>query len=164
VCSCSEYEDLEFLRKLVAKRINESRSLKKSFGLIAEHSDNEHKLYRCGTCGQLWQGSRAWNWGNGEYLFKVPPIEIDAWKSEVFVQPDELLIFTAIVSDFLKQNTFAEMESSCSVLGCGQKAVSGSVNCLRHHLESLQRAHTMPAYPAGRWFKPYVREDIIPAL
>lgn len=164
MCSCSEYEDLEFLRKVITKRIKESRSLKKSFVLVAEHPDKEHKLYRCGECGQLWQASRAWSWGNDEYLFKVPPIDADSWKSEVFVQPDELLIFTGIVSDFLNRNTFTENESQCSVSGCGQRAVSGSVNCLRHHLESLQRARTMPAYPSGRWFKPYVRENIIPAL
>ena len=164
MCSCSEYQDLEFLREVITERIKKSRPLKKALVLIAEHPDNEHKLYRCGECGQLWQGSRAWNWGNDEYLFKVPPIETDAWKSDVFVQPDELLIFTAIVCDFLNRNTFTKNDSLCSVPGCGQKAVSGSVNCLRHHVESLQRARTMPSYPNGRWFKPYVRENIIPAL
>lgn len=164
MCSCSEFEDLEFLRMVITKRIKESRALKKAFELLAKHPDKEHKLYRCKACGQLWQGSRAWNWGNDEYLFKVPPIETNEWLSEVFVQPDELLIFTATTSDFLKPNSFPEKDSLCSVSGCGKKAVSGSVNCLRHHLESLQRAHTMPAYPTGRWFTPYVRENIIPAL
>jgi hypothetical protein len=164
VCSCSRYEDLEFLREAIAKRIRESGPLKKVLVLVADHPTKEHKLYRCSSCGQLWQGSRAWNWGNDEYLFKVPPIEPDAWNSEVFVRPDELLIFTAIVGDFLNQNTFAEKEAPCSVSGCERRAVSGSVNCLRHHLESLQRARTMPAYPTGRWFKPYVRENVIPAL
>lgn len=164
MCSCSDYEDLEFLRKVISKRIKETRSLKKFLVLVAEHPDKEHKLYRCNECGQLWQSSRAWNWGNDEYLFKVPQTETDAWKSEVFVQPDELLIFTASVSDFLKRNTFTENDTSCSVSGCERKAVSGSVSCLRHHIESLQRARTMPSYPTGRWFKPYVRENIIPAL
>jgi len=164
VCSCSTYEDLEFLRKVISKRIKESRTLKKSFVQIAEHSEKEHKLYRCGECNQNWQGSRAWNWGNDEYLFKVPPIDTDSWGAEVFVQPDELLIFTAVVSDFLKRNTFAKKDSVCSVTECEQHAVSGSVNCLRHHFESLQRTRMVPSYPSGRWFKPYVRENIIPAL
>lgn len=164
MCSCSKYEDLEFLRKVITRRIKESHSLKKSFLLISEHPEKEHKLYRCEACGQLWQGSRAWGWGNDEYLFKVPPIDPDDWKSEVFVQPDELLIFAAIVGEFLVRNTFTEKDSLCSVPGCGHKAVSGSVNCLRHHFESLQRVGTMPAYPTGRWFKPYMRENIIPTL
>jgi len=164
VCSCSKYEDLEFLRKVIAKRIKESRPLKKSFVQIAEHSEKEHKLYRCVECDQYWQGSRAWNWGNDEYLFKVPPIDTDLWKSEVFVQPDELLIFTSVVSNFLNRNTFTKKDSLCSVTECEQFAVSGSVNCLRHHLESLQRARMIPIYPSGRWFKPYVRENIISAL
>ena len=164
MCSCSEFEDLEFLRNVIAKRIKETRALKKTLELLATHPGKEHKLYRCKVCGQLWQGSHAWNWGNDEYLFKVPPIDTNEWLSEVFVQPDELLIFTAVVGDFLKSNSFEEKDSLCSVSGCKRKAVASSVNCLPHHLESLQRARTMPSNPSGRWFKPYVRENIILAL
>ena len=106
MCCCAQNEHIEFLRKAVRKRINESRALKKSLAIVAKHADGEHKLYRCGSCGQFWQGSRAWNWGNDEYLFRVPAVEVSHWLEEVFVQPDELLIFTEVLSDFLRQNNW----------------------------------------------------------
>jgi hypothetical protein len=161
---CSNFDDLEFLREVITKRIKESRSLKKSLSLVATHPEKEHKLYVCNDCGQQWQGSRAWNWGNDEYLFRVPVIDAAAWKDEVFVQPDELLIFTAVLSEILKRGEFKSTKDSCRVEGCGNLAVSGSVQCLRHHIESLQVIRAAPAYPSGRWFGPYVRENIVPAL
>lgn len=164
MCSCSQFDDLEFLRKVITKRIKDSRSLKKSLVLLAKHQSEEHNLYRCEACGQFWQGSRAWNWGNDEYLFKVPAIDPTEWKVEVYVQPDELLIFTAVVSEFLTRGGFTETASICKADNCAKNAVSGSVNCLLHHLENLQRVRMMPAYPSGRWFAPYIRENIIPAL
>ncbi len=164
MCSCAEYEDLEFLRKVISKRIRESRALRKQFELIATHNGKEHKLYRCEACGQLWQGSRAWNWGNDEYLFKVPEIEIEEWLSEVFVQPDEMLIFTAVVGEFWNNNAFVEKESNCTTNGCTRKAITGSVKCLSHHLQSLQKVGAMPACPVGRWFGPYRKENVLPPL
>lgn len=164
MCSCDQYQHIEFLRPAVRKRINESRALKKTLAVLAKHPGGEHKLYHCSSCNQLWQGSRAWNWGNDEYLFRVPPIEVSSWLQEVFVQPDELLIFTAVIADFLRQNTFTRQEAQCRASGCGQQAVAGTSTCLRHHLAALQREHQLPVNPEGRWFDPYVRENIVPAL
>jgi hypothetical protein len=164
VCSCAEYEHIEFLRKAVRKRINASRSLKKSLALLMKHPDGEHKLYRCTACDQMWQGSRAWNWGNDEYLFRVPDIKEGQWIKEVFVQPDELLIFTAVLGDFLSANRFTVLKAPCGVDGCRDNAVSGTSTCLRHHVEALQRVHQLPETPTGRWFEPYARENIVPAL
>lgn len=164
MCACSEYEDLEFLRKVITKRLKDSRILKKQLEVVAKHPEKEHKLYRCNSCCQFWQGSRAWNWGNDEYLFKVPTITPEEWLVEVFVQPDELLIFTGALGRFLEENTFTDKEELCSVKECSKKSVSGTLNCLRHHIESLQRGRVMPAYPSGRWFEPYERENIVPAL
>ncbi len=164
MCACADYEDIEFHRKAVRKRINNSRALKKALPLVAKHSDGEHKLYRCESCGQLWQGSRAWNWGNDEYLFRVPLVDFSQWLEEVFVQPDELLIFTAFISEFLRQNAFVTTEAQCSISGCNGQSVSGASTCVRHHVAALQRVHQLPANPSGRWFGPYVRENIVPAL
>ena len=161
MCSCSEFEHLEFLRKVVSRRIKESHALKQSMNVIAKHPEGEHKLYRCGECGQLWQGSRAWNWGNEEYLFRVSRVDVDSWKSEVFVQPDELLIFTAVMDDYISQNAFTDRGFLCNTPDCGRKAVLGTANCLRHHIESLQRVGNLPPDPKGRWFHPYVRENIV---
>ena len=164
MCCCAQNEHIEFLRKAVRKRINESRALKKSLAIVAKHAGGEHKFYRGGSCGQFWQGSRAWNWGNDEYLFRVPAVEVSHWLEEVFVQPDELLIFTEVLSDFLRQNNFATREAECSVSGCNRPSVSGTSTCLRHHLQALQAQHQLPANPNGRWFEPYAHENIVPAL
>ena len=63
MCCCAQNEHIEFLRKAVRKRINESRALKKSLAIVAKHADGEHKLYRCGSCGS---SGRAVAHGTGE--------------------------------------------------------------------------------------------------
>lgn len=163
MCTCTEYVPIEFTRSAVSGRLKASRSLRKSLSLIAKHGDGEHKLYSCEACGQLWQGSRAWNWGNDEYLFRVPGIELSEWLKEVFVQPDELLIYVARMAEFLKIS-FAEGESDCRIGGCKQKAVQGLATCLPHHIESLQDMGRFPQEPVGRWFEPYLRAQIVPKL
>jgi hypothetical protein len=162
MCLCAQFSDLELLRGDITKRIRDSKQLKKSLSVICKHLDGEHKLYHCAACGQLWQGSRAWNWGNYEYLFKVPSVEPLDWASEVYAQPDELLIFTAVMHDFLTRGAFTDTVSICRAEGCSKKAVSGAVHCLGHHLSNLQILGTMPPYPTGRWFGPYARENIVP--
>lgn len=41
--------------------------------------------------------SYAWNFGNGEYLFKVPKVETENWIEEQFAAPDEILIYLALI-------------------------------------------------------------------
>ena len=161
-CSCGSFRDLELIRRDISKRAKESRQLKKTLDLVCCHSDAEHKLYQCKGCGKLWQGSRAWNWGNEEYLFIVPPIAVADWQQEVFVQPDELLIFLAVIGEFWDKNRFDLSDEWCRAERCRNKSIVNSVLCLRHHLESLQRAHMLPATPVGRWFPPYQKEGILP--
>ena len=57
----------------------------------------------CESCNQIWQASRAWNWGNDLYFFKVPNTTVENWLKQPFVQPDELLIYTAVITEFLNQ-------------------------------------------------------------
>ena len=161
-CACVKYDDLECVRSAVSKRIKESRALRQAFQRIAVHANSEHALYECQACKQLWQESRAWNWGNEKYMFKVPYIHEDEWHKEVFVQPDDLLVFTAVAGGFFDANNFVEGSSSCNKPGCPNKAVEGLVSCLQHHFESLQRIQTLPPYPSGRWFGPYIRSNIVP--
>ncbi len=164
MCTCAEYADIEFQRKAVRARIKVTPALRRTLSLVAKHKDGEHKLYSCPACGQFWQSSRAWNWGAEEYLFRVPTVDTASWLAEVFVQPDELLIFTAVMSQFLRQNRFSPGPAACTVAGCSSHAVIGVGTCLRHHVEALQREHQLPSAPLGRWFSPYVRENVIPAL
>jgi len=156
-CECHKYEHLTLDRKAVSKRIKETKNFKKLLEVVAKHNGVEHQLLKCAACGQLWQSSRAWNWGNDEYLFKVPPIEIEAWLSEPFVQPDEMLIYSAVMQDYVEDNSVAETEKECRTSGCGKRAVELSVFCMGHHIESLQNAGALPKDPKGRWFPPYHR-------
>lgn len=164
MCTCATYPDIEFLRSAVRERIKASRALKKSFTLVAKHSSGEHKLYSCPDCAQLWQGSRAWNWGNDEYLFRVPALRIEDWLREVFVQPDEMLIYVATMRSILDAGRFVAGTGACVVHACESVAVEGLATCLHHHVQALQDAGQLAQEPVGRWFGPYVRENILPAL
>src|SRR5439155_25550096 len=117
-CDCPEYLPLELLRKAIDDRIRASKSLRKRLELIAEDPSGEHRLYRCPTCAVLWQRSLAWNWGNKEYLFTVPEIDPALWKEQVYVQPDELLIFAAVFGRFMEQQKFEPSVDVCRSEGC----------------------------------------------
>lgn len=152
-CECNQYQHLELIRKAISKRIRETKSLKKKLDLLAENG--EHKLWRCRACNQLWQSSRAWNWGAEEYLFKVPEISVDEWLNKPFIQPDEMLIHTSVMKDYMDGQTFVEKPEKCRTEGCIKRAIELSVFCLEHHVESLQNAGRLPQTPQGRLFPPY---------
>jgi len=153
-CSCNDYDHLELIRKDISKRIRETRKLKKSLEEIAKDSSGEHKLFICPKCSQHWQMSRAWNWANEPYLFKVPQITIDDWLQELYIQPDSMLIFDAVITRFLDQD-FVDSTRTCKTENCDKKAIKVSAFCLSHHIAMLQEAKMLPKIPEGRMFKPY---------
>lgn len=156
-CECEIFCALELDRDAVTERIRETRKIRRRLTLVAEQPAGEHKLYKCDRCGQMWQISRAWNWGNYRYAFKVPTIQIDEWISEPYIQPDELFLFNAMMENFMGKNQFVKSDAKCKVNGCQQFANQYSVFCLEHHIESLQRAGALPGMPEGKWFLPYER-------
>ena len=155
-CDCEQYGDIELLRSAVDGRIGQTRKLRKALTLLTESQDKLKRLYECGICKQLWQESRAWGWDNWDepvYLFKVPATSVADWLQEQFLQPHELLIFNACIERVV-QNRMEKTEP-CAASGCTAKAIVGSVNCLPHHIQSLQRVRLVPQDPKGRWFHPY---------
>ena len=110
-----------FFREKISERIKHTPRLKRSLETVVEHSLGEHKLLKCQVCGQHWQLSRAWNWGNYKYVFKVPNIEADEWSSEPYVQPDELLIYSAVMQDYLNKNIFVETDRECRSDDCDEE-------------------------------------------
>jgi hypothetical protein len=154
-CECAKFEPIELYREAVSKRIKQTKKLKHELETIATHNLGEHRLLRCRVCGQHWQLSRAWNWGNPEYLFAVPKIDPDQWLIEPYVQPDELLIYSAVMHDYMERCTFVQKEEECRAVGCTNRAVRFSVFCLEDHIISLQNASVLPKLPQGRWFAPY---------
>src|SRR5262245_27473959 len=97
-CKCSSYQPLELSSKAVTKRMRETRKILRGLRSVAEFSDDEHELYLCEICRQMWQVSRAWGWRNHRYAFQVPSIEAEDWLEEPYVQPDELLVFKSMMS------------------------------------------------------------------
>jgi hypothetical protein len=154
-CKCDGFGHLELCRDKITRRIKESKKLKKALSMLTRHKDGEHQLLKCPLCGQLWQFSRAWNWDNYEYLFKVPQIEIDDWLTEPYMQPDSLLIYSAVMQDFFQRNQFVEKNEECRIAACNNKAVVGLVTCLAHHIEGMRRNRALPREPEGRGFPPY---------
>jgi hypothetical protein len=154
-CICDSYQPLELFRESIDRRIRETRKIRRGLELIAQHPDGEHRLYICRSCKSFWQISRAWNWGNYRYAFQVPDIEIEDWITRPYVQPDDILIFEARMTDFIDRNIFVKTDRPCRSEGCSQFANEYSVFCLEHHIESLQDARALPREPWGRWFSPY---------
>src|SRR5258708_249072 len=132
-CDCNTYTDVEMDRAAVSRRIKESKNLKKRLVELAIHSGKEYLLLKCEECGQFWQASRAWNWGNDLYVFKVPSIATENWLQTPYVSPDDLLIFGAMMSDYLRKNKFEKKNEKCQDENCSELAVQYSVLCLRHH-------------------------------
>lgn len=164
VCTCSEFQHLEFDRRQVSKRIRDTAALKKQLEIVAVHPGKRHKLYRCSTCDQFWQCSRAWNWGNKDYLFRVPSIHKEQWCQEAFVSPSDLMEYGWSMGQFLLEANFVVGSKKCSISGCSSQAVIPLSNCLLHHVRELQRMGQLGPDPTGRWFDPYVAERCLPAL
>ena len=154
-CECKKYVHLELYREEITERIKESKLLKRRFEVIAEREVGAQRLFKCPECEQYWQSSWAWNWGDKEFLFKVPNIEPDKWLADPYVQPDLLMLYSASIQNYLAKNTFVEKEAECRAVDCKNRAVQHSVFCFKHHIESLQKADALPKLPQGRWFAPY---------
>lgn len=161
-CKCADFEDLEMLRKVISKRIKETKKIKQALLLLAKSEDSGNVLMECESCGQYWQGSRAWNWGNDLYLFHVPKITIEEWQKQPYVKPDELLIYVAVLQGIVEQGNFEPKNEPCRIEGCNQQAVSGLAHCLEHHVQNLQKINQLPRSPEGRWFPPYYYENFKP--
>lgn len=140
----AQFPHLEFSRDSISKRAKETPSIIKGLRLLAEHSDKEHRLYKNDQTGEFWQYSNAWNWGAKPYCFIVPDIDPEVWCQERYVDPDELLIYGASMRDYL------------AVLS------NRALPNLGEHIRMLQRIRTLPQDPEGRWFGPYLPENVIP--
>jgi hypothetical protein len=158
-CSCRATGELDLVRDAISKRIRISNSLKRGLTLVVRHADQEHRLYRCEVCGSLWQAAYASNWGAKEYFFQVLHIESVDWEKERYVDPDELLLFVAVITSFLGQQGLELAASACRVEDCGEKAIRLSAFCVRHHVENLQRVGQLPPHPEGRFFGTYSSLD-----
>src|SRR3712207_5349995 len=99
-CGCPLYGDLPLTRDSVKRRIGETRIIKQYLRAAERHPEGEHLLLKCRVCGQLWQSSRAWNFGDQEYVFKVPATRETEWIIEPYVQPDELVYYVAMTDGY----------------------------------------------------------------
>jgi len=161
-CDCAQYQPIELDRKSINRRIKESRSIRKRLTQIAEDRGLRLFLFRCPDCGQFWQSGHEWNFADQEYLFHVPPIEIAEWQREPYQQPAAMMIYSAVMRDFVARCTFEPSDSSCRSCraeGCRERAIQFSVFCREHHVKSLQERQQLPKPPVGRLFPPYYVES-----
>src|SRR5688572_6081814 len=87
-CTCDAYAPIELSNEAVAQRIRESKKIGRGLEEAAQHPNGMDALYRCPSCGRLWQRSLAWSFGNKPYLFQVPDISVEEWLREPYVRPD----------------------------------------------------------------------------
>ena len=98
-CRCDLFEPLVLRRADVEARVRATPGIRASLDLVAVASDVDGgtgqaaRLYRCRSCRQLWQSGRHTSLGRREYVFQVPEISREAWLSERFCDPAELLAY-----------------------------------------------------------------------
>ncbi|MBC2592798.1 hypothetical protein H5P28_00845 [Ruficoccus amylovorans] len=142
--SLAKYPHLEFRRDTISRRAKQTKGIIGELQLIAKHTDGEHALYRNDKTSEYWQLASAWNWGALSYCFLVPEISLADWNSERYIDPDELIVFVGAVQNYFTQDS------------------NRKIRGLKEHMEKLQKAGLFPKEPTGRWFGPYVRENVIP--
>lgn len=158
-CTCNKYGDiLDY--DLLKKRFKVTKNILTNLTLIAEHPEKEHYLYECVKCGQLWQRSLSWMDGNKPYVFKVPKIEIEIWKCNPFVQPDDLFVRTGVIRHYLDRATFEEKNSLCRHSDCSHHAIKFSVFCIVHQMQNIGIKATFP--DDITWFLPYEKKLVEP--
>ena len=155
-CSCSQYADISD-RPSLNSRGQETKRIINSLTQIATHSEKEHELYKCLTCGQFWQRSLDWIRGNKPYIFKVPDTLETEWTIKPFVQPDDLFNRIAVIQQYLGRATFEETSELCRKDGCTNHAIKLSVLCAFHHMESLGLKSKMT--DEFTWFAPYLKSN-----
>jgi len=158
-CKCEAFKPIELDRKSINARIKESRTIKSCLHALAENSELRITLFRCPECGRFWQSGHEWNFGDVEYLFQVPEVEIAEWLREPYAQPAAMMIFSTMMRDSFQRSRLEECSVPCRVEGCQFMALRLSVFCRRHHIESLQKTHRLPQKPVGRFFAPYYEEQ-----
>jgi hypothetical protein len=155
-CSCSQYADISD-RPSLNNRGHETKKIINSLILIATHSEKEHELYKCPTCGQFWQRSLDWIRGNKPYIFKVPNTLESEWTIKPYVQPDNLFNRIAVIEQYTGRASFEETAELCRKDGCSNQAIKLSVLCAFHHMESLGLKSKMT--DEFTWFAPYLKNN-----
>ena len=154
-CTCDDYAPVALSNDAMARRIRESKQIGRGLEEVAQHPNGVDALYRCASCGRLWQRSLAWSFGNKPYFFQVPDIAMDAWMEEPYVRPDLMNGYAGAINLFMSSLDLTVSGVPCRRAGCTRNAVSGLALCLPHHIENLQTAKRLAAPPAGRMFPPY---------
>jgi hypothetical protein len=154
-CDCAKYQPISLDRKSINRRIKESPAIRKKLSPVADNDTLRICLFRCPECGQLWQSGHEWNFGDREYVFRVPPIDVSEWQREPYAQPAAMMIHSASMHMFFTRNKFEQGDAPCRTEGCNKRAVRLSVFCLDHHVSALQRQGMLARKPIGRLFPPY---------
>ena len=154
-CNCNQFPAPALSRRGIAQRIRQTRTIKPTLTMLSRNDAEVLTLLQCPSCESFWQESLAWNWGGKQYVYRVPLISEVEWLAEPYVQPHEMLIYSATMSDHLETNEFVESSRRCRFEECHDNAIDGLVLCLHHHLASLRKVELLPELPVGRLFAPY---------
>jgi hypothetical protein len=164
-CYCRSHGDLQLNIESIEKRMREFKDmrfrLKQIAQKVVEPGWEHYRLYKCETCGQLWQGCLSTIIDGGWYLFCIPSTTQKAWKEKPFVCPDTIVGYLNDRNEYLSQE-FQYKNEECKTIGCSRPAIVGSVHCELHQFESLSRSGVVRKQPKGRWFGPYSEKAIYP--
>jgi hypothetical protein len=157
-CDCAQCKPIELDRRSITRRINESPTIRTRLVQLGKNPDLRLHLFRCPECGQFWQSGHEHNFGDREYLFQIPTVDVEDWLREPFQQPAAMMIYSAAMEDFVSRASFEPTELQCRAEGCPERAIRFTVFCRKHHIASLQQTGRLPKDPVGRMFPPYYVE------
>ncbi|HYK06092.1 MAG TPA: hypothetical protein VE974_30395 [Thermoanaerobaculia bacterium] len=143
------------MRDAIKRRIRETKRLLARLSLLETNAQLQLRLYICAVCGQYWQTGHEWNFGDREYIFRVPAIESSEWLREPYCQPAAMLIYSAAMENFFARNSFEDGDAPCREEACANRSMKQGFFCLDHHLEQLRAVRILPPTPPGRIFAPY---------
>ncbi len=111
-CDCEKYERLEPCRHCIYEKIKATKTLTKTFEVMAEKQDENSSLLKCSPCNQLWQGSISRNWGRTKYVFKVPEISVEDWLEEPYIEPEKILNYLSSCREYEKNKYLLKEEKN----------------------------------------------------
>ncbi len=142
-CGCSKLTTTKdpFLRtELVLMKNNPE--LKKTHVRLAETTVESTivRLYQCRGCQRFRQSGDA----GVQYVFEVPPLDVEEWKREPYVDLFASKMYEAELASYLATADRTPTTERCARSGCLAMAIRLSIHCFDHHTSGR------PARPRGR--------------
>lgn len=125
--------------------VKNNPAIKKTHVRLAETKveDTIVRLFQCRGCKRFRQSGDA----GLQYVFEVPPIDVEEWRREPYVDYHRWKMYEASLARYLKDAARPTTKTRCRVRGCKNGTLEGSIACLEHHQNGRPRPPPGRALP-----------------